>query len=89
MNDVGNAHPEIFKAVDTGLTKGKWTVPGELTTLRLFQCSPRKSHSRIQGEVRRLDADVEKRLRLYFLKILCLLRFVVERLVEALRASIT
>jgi len=28
VNDVGNAHPEIFKAVDTGLIKGKWTVPG-------------------------------------------------------------
>ncbi|KAH7100575.1 mitochondrial ATP synthase [Auriculariales sp. MPI-PUGE-AT-0066] len=26
--DVGNAHPEIFKAIDTSLTKGKWTVPG-------------------------------------------------------------
>ncbi|KZW03894.1 mitochondrial ATP synthase [Exidia glandulosa HHB12029] len=28
VDDVGNAHPAIFKAADTALTKGKWTVPG-------------------------------------------------------------
>ncbi|KAH8118515.1 ATP synthase d subunit [Phellopilus nigrolimitatus] len=28
VNDVGNAHPEITKAVETMVQKGKWTVPG-------------------------------------------------------------
>ena len=27
-NDIGDAHPEIKKAVETMVTKGKWTVPG-------------------------------------------------------------
>ncbi|EJD53912.1 mitochondrial ATP synthase [Auricularia subglabra TFB-10046 SS5] len=28
VEDVGNAHPQIFKSIDTSLSKGKWTVPG-------------------------------------------------------------
>ncbi|EJD01280.1 ATP synthase d subunit [Fomitiporia mediterranea MF3/22] len=28
VEDVGNAHPEITKAVETMIKKGKWTVPG-------------------------------------------------------------
>ncbi|KAI5124775.1 hypothetical protein M0805_005409 [Coniferiporia weirii] len=28
VEDVGNAHPEITKTVETMVSKGKWTVPG-------------------------------------------------------------
>ena len=28
VEDVGDAHPEIVKTVETMLKKGKWTVPG-------------------------------------------------------------
>lgn len=31
MEEVGDAHPEIRKAVETMVVKGKWTVPGKLS----------------------------------------------------------
>ena len=39
MDDVAQARPEINKAVETMLKKGKWTVPGTLflgTNLKMF-----------------------------------------------------
>lgn len=60
VSDVGNAHPEIFKAIDTSLTKGKWSVPGELHVyyLRTTQCLTRSP--RLQREVRQPLAHVDK-----------------------------
>ena len=34
VEEVGDAHPEIRKAVETMVTKGKWTVPGKLHAMR-------------------------------------------------------
>lgn len=30
VEEVGEAHPQIVKAVETMIKKGKWTVPGSL-----------------------------------------------------------
>ena len=39
VEDVGNAHPEIVKAVETMLKKGKWTVPGMFLAFSIFAVS--------------------------------------------------
>lgn len=34
--EVGDAHPEIRKAVETMVSKGKWTVPGMCSVLPVY-----------------------------------------------------
>lgn len=55
VSDIGEAHPEITKAVETMISKGKWTVPGSSFNLfaHLSHWLNYFLYCRIQGEVRR------------------------------------
>ena len=62
MDDVAQARPEILKAVDTMMKKGKFSVPGSLSLpIQPLTCLIDGSCivCRIQGEVRRPFRVVE------------------------------
>lgn len=59
VDEVAQARPEINKAVETMVQKGKWTVPG--MCLIHFQCvsySMLTRRPRLLGEVRRLEHGI-------------------------------
>jgi hypothetical protein len=60
VTDVGEAHPEITKAVETMVSKGKWTVPGMSCSTVGVEFNV-YHFCRLQGEVRRLVSYVKSR----------------------------
>lgn len=65
VEDVGEAHPHLRQTVDTMMKKGKWTVPGQFTTLqsRIFAHSTcylffLRKNFRLQGEIRRVGTRI-------------------------------